>query len=189
MRGGILVSLLKLFVVIGFLTIPFYGWSASLISSSITRTLNVNTEFVQSRFYDKQILDFRFVIGDWTLKNFNYSEETFAPITDTLLLNTNLPMADISSESYKLKLIVNNSQCRTSKGNVGSTDFVTVSVDGNTISEGGGASIKDKSFAFQGAGKTGLYSKHAVNLTFDKLDVQHDESCDGTIRMSVELNV
>ncbi|MGF1873322.1 hypothetical protein [Photobacterium indicum] len=168
---------------------PFNVWAVDITPPPTTiRTLNVDTVFDKTRFYDKQILEFSFVKGDWVLDDFDFTKHAFAPITDVLQLKTNVPKADISAETYTLSMVKNSSQCLTYGGGVGSANFVTVSVDGKKVT-GIGTSIDGGGFTFQGADRTGLYANHKVTLTFDKIVMGVDRVCKGTVGMTVELDI
>ncbi|AYO07813.1 MULTISPECIES: hypothetical protein [Vibrio harveyi group] len=81
----------------------------------IYKTFSVDTSFDQDAFYDREILEFSFVKGEWELE-FDMASRSFRPITDLLQIVTNLPASDIGSESYHLTMAINQSSCRTGGG-------------------------------------------------------------------------
>ncbi|WP_050498062.1 hypothetical protein [Vibrio parahaemolyticus] len=157
----------------------------------IYKTFSVDTSFVQDAFYDREILEFSFVKGEWELE-FDMASRSFRPITDLLQIVTNLPASDIDSETYHLTMAINQSSCRTGGGELGSKDFasVFVNVDGTLeeVSEAG-VDIGGGALSFQEAGRTGLYAEHEVTLKFAPVELGVDTRCVGVVRMQMELGI
>ncbi|TBT60591.1 hypothetical protein D5E77_24235 [Vibrio parahaemolyticus] len=157
----------------------------------IYKTFSVDTSFDQDAFYDREILEFSFVKGEWELE-FDMASRSFRPITDLLQIVTNLPASDIGSESYHLTMAINQSSCRTGGGGLGSKDFasVFVNVDG-TLEEvsDAGVDIGGGALSFQEAGRTGLYAEHEVTLKFAPVELGVDTRCVGVVRMQMELGI
>ncbi len=155
------------------------------------KTFSVDTSFEQDAFYDRKILEFSFVKGEWELK-FDMASRSFRPITDLLQIATNLPASDIDSETYHLTMAINQSSCRTGGGELGSKDFtsVFVNVDGTLeeVSEAG-VDIGGGALSFQKAGRTGLYAEHEVTLKFAPVELGVDTRCVGVVRMQMELGI
>ncbi|MCD1416915.1 hypothetical protein IOC51_23100 [Vibrio parahaemolyticus] len=164
----------------------------STASTPLYRTLGVDTQFDKEAFYNRKIIDFSFVKGNWNELDFDRSSHAFKSVTDVLRLHTNLPKSDISSETYQLSMVRNWSVCSTRDGGVGSRDIVTVSIMVAGASEeitSTGTAIGGGPLLFEQSDRTGLYAEHPVTLTFAPIDDSVDSRCVGTVKMKVELGL
>ena len=155
------------------------------------QTFRVDTSFNKNAFYDKEIIDFSFVKGRWSLE-FDFSSQSFKPITDLLRITTNLPSSDIDSERYHLSMTRNDSACMTGAGGKGSQDIASVFVNVNENLEEVtelGVDIGGGALAFQSVGQTGLYAEHEVTLEFAPIVLGSDSKCVGVVKMNVELDI
>lgn len=178
-------------LIIAFITIvttPAYAFGVAPVTS-IYRNLNVDTSFDKEAFYQKEILEFKFIRGDWETK-FNSKIKTFDPITDKLILQTNISKSEIATEIYQLTLSANESKCTTRDGSLGSSDFVDVQLDGKLVPSSELGKPIGTGFSFQNAAGSGLGSEHDVKVIFGgPLNVGVDQLCSGYIRFDVALEV
>ncbi|HIF9201257.1 TPA: hypothetical protein ACX6QC_002689 [Photobacterium damselae] len=158
-------------------------------ATSIYRNLNVDTSFDKKSFFQKEILDFKFIKGDWDVI-FNIKTKTFEPITDKMILQTNISKSEMATEIYQLTLSENESKCTTRDGNDGSSDFVNVQLDGKLIPSSDIGRPIGSGFSFQNAAGSGLSSEHDVKIIFNgPFNLGVDRLCSGYIRFDVSLAI
>ena len=152
-------------------------------SSSLQHQFRVDTTIELAKFHDREIIEFKFVKGEWEL-DFDSINYTFQTISDVLQLQTNIVETD-PVDSFVLTLVDKQSQCFDNKGIETLTkDFSNLLLDGKKMNIGD-TFINEKLDELNEKGK---YRTLDVDLSFEALNYG-DDSCSGFVQMSVELEI
>lgn len=152
-------------------------------ASLLQQQFRVDTHIELAQFFERNIIKFEFVKKNWDLE-FDAKNYKFITISDQLKLATSISESD-PVDSFALTLVENNSQCYDSSGKQTQTkDFSTIWVDGKQILIGDTFINED----LDELNVQGKYRRLDVELSFEPLSYG-DDSCSGSVQMSVELEI
>ncbi|NOH36262.1 hypothetical protein [Vibrio chagasii] len=160
----------------------------SMNANAAFKVLNITTSLDVGKIYTNSInsVEFNPAVLDLTP---NPDKTKFDDVNTTLRIETDIPF-ESSDVPYIAKLTKNLSTCTDYSGvsNV-QDDFVQLTIDGQSISEGESASFSNFNFN-DGDNK---YSEHDIILSFksfkDITTTGQPERCNGEIEFNIEVDI
>jgi len=151
--------------------------------ASLLQQFRVDTHIELAQFFERNIIKFEFVKQNWELE-FDGANYKFRTISDQLQLATSISESD-PVDSFALTLVGNSSQCYDSSGKETKTKgFSNIWVDGKQMLIGDTFIHED----LDELDVQGKYRSLDVELSFEQLTYV-DDTCSGSVQMSVELEI
>lgn len=160
----------------------------SLNVNAQLKVLNISTSLDIGKLYENSINSVDFIPGVLELTT-TQDKKKFDDVNTLLRIETDIPF-DIEDIPYVSTLTKNESTCTDYSGvNNIQDDFVTLTIDGESISEGESVSFSD----FNLNDGNNKYSEHVIILSFKSFEdittTGQPEKCNGQIEFNIEVDI
>lgn len=160
----------------------------SLNANAAFKVLNITTSLDVGRLYTNSINSVEFIPSVLELTS-NIEQTKFDDVNTILRIETDIPF-DSSDVPYVSTLTKNTSTCTDYSGvSIVQDDFVQLTIDGQSISEGESVSFSN----FNLNDGDNKYSEHDIILSFksfkDITTTGQSEKCNGEIEFNIEVDI